>query len=79
MEQLYKENYFSPQQFELTQNILSTKKNFLVVGPTGSGKTTLLNSIIQSLFSQTEALLQQLEYHILGNHGHRVPILQKNL
>jgi pilus assembly protein CpaF len=46
----YKDSGFITDfQMQLINEIIESKKNFLIVGPTGSGKTTFLNSLVNTL------------------------------
>lgn len=44
-------------EFQLLENIISARKNFLVVGGTGSGKTSLLNACLQNIEPNQRAVL----------------------
>lgn len=47
--QFLQNSWCSEEQMRLIQNIVQSKKNFLVVGGTGSGKTSFLQAALQSL------------------------------
>jgi len=48
-EQFLQRDWCSDTQMQMIQEIVASKRNFLVVGGTGSGKTSFLQAILQSL------------------------------
>lgn len=52
-----KENWCSDQQVRLIERLVSSKKNFLIVGETGSGKTSVANACLQLLKPSERAIL----------------------
>lgn len=49
LEKLYQKNWCNQKQYDLINQIINHRKNFLVVGGTGSGKTSFLQSLLESL------------------------------
>jgi pilus assembly protein CpaF len=87
MDDLLKKNSITPQQVTFLKNIISERKNFLVIGATGTGKTTFLNCCLK-LFKQDEraVIIEDTSELIVPNglstklltrkdsHGHLSPI-----
>lgn len=48
LHQLLQNNWCTDKQMELVEQIVASKKNFLVVGGTGAGKTSFLQAVLQS-------------------------------
>lgn len=57
LSELLKSHWCNQRQFELIQNIIQNRKNFLVVGGTGSGKTSFLQSLIHELPKNERAVI----------------------
>lgn len=47
LERLQKQNWCNDHQAQMLRNLVSGKKNFLIVGETGSGKTSVANACLQ--------------------------------
>ncbi len=57
LEILQEKGSINEKQHQLLQEIIDTKKNFFVIGPTGSGKTSFLNACIASIQSCERLIL----------------------
>lgn len=57
MEDLLNKKSITPHQLALISNIISEKKNFLVIGATGTGKTTFLNCCLKLLDENERTVL----------------------
>jgi pilus assembly protein CpaF len=57
LDELQQRDFFDSTQREQLEDILSFKKNILVVGPTGSGKTSFLGAMIHHLPNSERCLL----------------------
>lgn len=57
LQDLTQQNFLNNESLEILKQIITTRKNFLIVGPTGSGKTTFLNSIIDSISNDQRLII----------------------
>lgn len=77
MEQLIDSGTVHPHQARILENIIKTRKSFLVSGATGTGKTTLLSALL-SLVPHTERILIIEESReIKPSHPHVVSLETK--
>ena len=50
-------NFLTPRQIDILSELIKSRKNFLVVGPTGSGKTSLLNAVLSEIPKSQRSVL----------------------
>lgn len=57
LNQLGQKNWASDRSIEIIKKIISSKKNFLIVGGTGSGKTSILNACLKETASKERSII----------------------
>jgi pilus assembly protein CpaF len=74
LDDLQKRDFFAANQREQVEEILCSKKNILVVGPTGSGKTSFLGAMIHHLPESERCLLLEdtEELHIPNSSSNKL-------
>lgn len=67
------------QQATCVEEILTSRKNFLIIGPTGSGKTSFLNTLINEVPSQQRLVVIEDTDEIRSHHPLVCKLLSREL
>ena len=79
LDNLLESQFLSSKQEEWIRNIIDTKKNFLVIGPTGSGKTTFLNALIGEIKSAERLVIVEDTDEIKTNNPIAAKLLSREI